>query len=78
MNRTLTISDALYTRLEAAAQKRGLGSIEQLLEALLSSEDELCHRQEAVRRIDELRERLFAKYGEMADSVELIRDDRAR
>lgn len=36
------------------------------------------NRKDVVRRIDELRERLFAKYGEMLDSVELIREDRAR
>ena len=38
----------------------------------------LSHRQEIVQRIDAVWERLFAKYGEMSDSVELIREDRAR
>lgn len=38
----------------------------------------LSRRQEVVQRIDALWERLFAKYGEMPDSVELIREDRAR
>ena len=38
----------------------------------------LAHRQEVVQRIDAGWERLFAKYGEMSDSVELIREDRAR
>jgi hypothetical protein len=34
MSQTLTISDALYSRLEAAARKRGLTNVEQLLETL--------------------------------------------
>ena len=34
-------------------------------------------RLDAVTRIDGLRERLFAKYGEMPDSTDLIREDRA-
>ena len=76
MSCTLTISDGLYARLEAVARKRGFSSVEELLEALHLGEDELRQRQEAVRQIDELRERLFAKYGEMPDSVALIRDDR--
>jgi hypothetical protein len=38
----------------------------------------LSRRQEVVQRVDALRERLFTKYGEMSDSVELIRKDRAR
>lgn len=36
----------------------------------------LSRRREAVRRIDALREQLFAKYGEMPDSVELLREIR--
>ena len=35
-------------------------------------------RKDAVRRIDELRERIFEKHGEMPDSVALINEDRAR
>lgn len=41
-------------------------------------EKNLSHRQDVVQRIDALWERLLAKYGEMPDSVELIREDRAR
>jgi hypothetical protein len=78
MSRTLTIPDALYARLEAAARARGLSSVEQLLEQWPFSNDELQPRQDVVRQIDALRERLFAKYGEMPDSVDLIRDDRTR
>ncbi len=35
-------------------------------------------RNEAVQQINALRERLFDVYGEMPDSTDLIRDDRAR
>jgi hypothetical protein len=76
MNRTLTISEALYARLDAAARARGLGSIEQLLEQWQGREDELFRRQEAVQQIDALRERLRVTYGEMPDSAELVREDR--
>jgi t-SNARE complex subunit (syntaxin) len=82
MSQILTISDTLYTRLEAAARVRGLSSIEELIDQLIemwqARTDELRRRQEVVRRIDALRERLFATYGEMPDSVELIRADRER
>lgn len=82
MSQTLTISDALYTQLQATARARGLDSLEELIRQLVemwqSRVDELRRRQEVVRRIDALRERLFAKYGQMADSVELIRTDRER
>jgi hypothetical protein len=73
MSQTLTISDTLYARLEAKARERGLSNIEQLLEERERNESELLRRQEVVRQIDSLRERLFDKYGEMPDSVELIR-----
>ena len=82
MSQILTISDTLYTRLEATSRARGLSSIEDLIQQLIETwycgADELRHRQEVVHRIDALRERLFATYGEMTDSVELIRADRAR
>lgn len=74
MGRTLTISDSLYTRLEASAQRRGLSNIEQLLEAWQAQEDELRQREAVVCQIEALRERLFAIYGEMPDSVGLIRE----
>lgn len=41
MSQTLTISDALYTRLEAAARRRGLGNVEQLLETIPATDDDL-------------------------------------
>jgi ribbon-helix-helix CopG family protein len=78
MSRTLTLPDELYERLESLARSRGLGSIEELLEQWQSDADELEQRRETVRRIDALREELFARYGEMPDSTPLIREDRDR
>ncbi len=78
MSRTITISDELYAKLEAEAQMRGLSSVEQLLEQLQAPETKSLRRKEVVREIDDLRNRLFAKYGQMPDSVELLREDRAR
>jgi hypothetical protein len=78
MSRTLTISDALYDRLEASAHMHGMTGIEQLLEAWQAREDELLRRQDVVRRIDALREQLFATYGGLPDSVPFIREDRER
>ena len=78
MSKILTISDDLYARLETAARQRGLPKVEDLLEAWQASEAERSQRAQAVERIDALRTRLFATYGEMPDSVELIREDRAR
>jgi hypothetical protein len=78
MSRTLTISDELYAKLEAEARVRGFDSVEQLLEQWQIPETESLRRIDVVREIDDLRNRLFAKYGEMPDSVELLRKDRAR
>jgi predicted CopG family antitoxin len=77
MSRTLTISDELYARLEKEARVRGL-SIERLIEEWGRGEANLLQRKEVVREIDALRERLFSKYGEMPDSADLVREDRAR
>jgi predicted CopG family antitoxin len=77
MSRTLTISDELYARLEKEAQMRGL-SIERLIEEWERNEAELLRRQDVVRGIDGLREHLFSKHGEMPDSTDSIREDRAR
>ncbi len=77
MSRTITISDKLYARLEAEARARGL-NIERLLEEREGGAADLDERQRAVKQIEDLRERLFMKYGEMPDSVELLRADRNR
>ena len=77
MSRTVIVSDDVYESLEAAARRRGLESVEQLLEAW-KPDDDPRGRQAIVNRIDALRERLFVKYGEMADSTMLVREDRER
>ncbi len=78
MSRTITISDELYARLEAEARARGLNSVERLLEERERGNSDVTQRKRVVERIDDLRERLFMKYGEMPDSVELLRADRNR
>ncbi|MBV9470405.1 MAG: hypothetical protein JO316_17535 [Abitibacteriaceae bacterium] len=81
MTRTLTISDNLYNQLESEARRQGFDGIERLLESLksrVSSPVKTLPRDEAVRQINALREQLFNKYGEMQDSVHLVREDRAR
>ncbi len=78
MSKTLVISDDLYERLEYVAHQKGLKSIEKLLESWQAAENDLSKRREIVDRIDVLRSRLFRTYGQMPDSVDLIREDRAR
>jgi hypothetical protein len=78
MSRTLTVSDELYTRLEATARERGLPGVEQLLEAWQAVEEERGRRAQVVQQIDALRARLFATYGEMPDSTPLVHEDRER
>lgn len=77
MSKTLTVSDDVYDRLEREAQVRGL-SVELLIEEWERNESELARRKNVVRGIDSLRERVFSRYGEMPDSSDLIRDNRAR
>ena len=50
MSQTLTISESLLTRLEASARKRGLSSVERLLENWQSGEDELERFQNLAKR----------------------------
>jgi len=78
MSQTLTISDALYHRLENASRQRGLSNIEQLLELWQAREVDLNQRRQAVQHIDSVRARLLAAYGELPDSTALIRADRER
>ena len=78
MSRTLTISDELYSRLQEEARARGFSSVEQLLEQWSASQAEAPLRKEVVRKIDLLRDQLFAKYGQMPDSMDLLRQDRFR
>ena len=78
MSRTLTVSDALYGRLESAAQRHGLATIEDLLELWQARADELSQRRQVVQQTNALRERLLSAYGEMPDSTALLREDRER
>lgn len=78
MAQTLSIPDALHARLQEIADQRGLNSIQELLELWQAQESDLEQRRETVRQIDALRERLYATYGEMPDSADLIRKDRER
>jgi hypothetical protein len=78
MSQILTISDTLYTHLEQAAHERGFTSIEQLLEMWQAFDIERQQRSHIVQRIDQVRERMFTTYGEMRDSVDILREDRAR
>ncbi len=50
MSQTLTISDALYDRLAAAARRQGLSSVEQLLESWQGTEAQLARFQNLVQR----------------------------
>jgi hypothetical protein len=77
VSHTIEISDALYASLEEEMRRRGLSSVEALI-AAWQAENDLHARQAAVERIDALRERLAATYGEMPDSAELTREDRLR
>ncbi len=82
MDQTLTVSDTLYKLLQTTARNGGFDNIEEFIQKLIevwqAHIEEIRRRQETVRRIDALRERLLARYGEMQDSIELIRADRER
>jgi len=82
MYQTLTVSERLYQQLETTARDGGFDNLEEFIQKLIevwqAHIEELRLRQETVRRIDALRERLFRTCGEMEDSVELIRADRER
>ena len=78
MSQILTISDTLYSRLEQIVRERGFADIEQLLETWQTFDAERQRRHQIVQRIDKVRERMFTTYGEMRDSVEGLRQDRAR
>ena len=75
MGRAVDFSEETYTQLEKMAQTLGFENIERLIKEWLW-EAELRRRQELGRRIDEHREEMYAKYGLMPDSTELIRQDR--
>ena len=80
MDRTLTIPGELYEQLERVARSRRLGSVEQLLQEVVEQEQSNGRhsRDEAVRRIDSLREQIQAEHSDLPDVVELIREARER
>ncbi len=75
--RTLIIEDQLFERLDRTARTEGLDGVEQLVVKISKPEPD-DDRRKAVGRIRNLRKRLQTRYGEMPDSTELIREDRAR
>jgi hypothetical protein len=80
-NRTLTIPDDLYDQLEWAARSRHLDGVEQLLRQVAEEErnEHNRRREEAVRRVDALREQIQSELGDnVPDVVELIRQGRER
>ena len=78
MSYTITISDELYMRLQSVMQARGADNLETLLAVWVNGAGQSVTRQTVVQQINELRERLFVKYGTTPDSTELFREDRAR
>ena len=78
MSQSITLSDELLSQLEATARQCGLASIEELIRKWRADDLDCARRAEAVRRITALRNELTAVYGEMPDSVDLIREDRDR
>ena len=78
MSQTITISNAAYKRLQAEAHRRGLDSVEALIEAWDVDDAELQRRREVVEEIKALQQEIYEKYGVQSDSVDLIREDRDR
>ncbi len=82
MYQTLTVSDALFERLQSTARRGGFENVEELIQSLIvvwdSYAEELARRHATARRIHALQERLTVKYGAMQDSVSLIQQDRER
>lgn len=81
MSKTLIVSDETYEKLEALARFRGFQNVEQFLEQdeqLAARQKELARRRENGESIRNFQKQMREKYGEMSDSVELIREDRMR
>lgn len=78
MNHTISLSEPLYAWLQEEAWQRGLNTVEELLESWQAEDREQRQRREVVGRIKAFQQELRAKYGELPDSAELIREDRER
>lgn len=87
MSQILTIPDDLYAQLEEAARRHRV-TIEGLLHTWqikdqgdqdgAARDEELRRRQAAVARLQATRAVLTVRYGEMPDSADLVREDRAQ
>lgn len=77
MSRTITVSDTLYDRLMEQAHSQGMDDLAAWIEATLLN-DNPQKRQQTVENIKSFREEMKLKYGEMPDSVSLVREDRGR
>lgn len=77
MNVTVSIPEEVYDWFQQEAERRGLESVECVIQELQQAEVHRL-RHEAIERIRTLQEEMRAKYGIMEESVELIREDRAR
>ncbi len=82
MSRTLTISGELYARLDAKARRQRVSIEDLLLSWQGQGEDDAAveprRQSDAGARIEATRANLAARYGEMPDSVELVREGRTR
>ena len=81
MSVTLTVSEKTYKNLKELARLRGFQTIEQFLEKdkrLFERRKELEQRRKLGKEIAEIREKIFQEQGLMADSIELVREDRQR
>jgi hypothetical protein len=78
MGHTITIPDDIYDRLDVEARAKGL-SIEQLLRSWPTG-GIASHgaNRDVLARVAALGDELSARYGEMPDSTDLVREDRAR
>ncbi|MGA7729940.1 MAG: hypothetical protein WCD37_01570 [Chloroflexia bacterium] len=77
MGKLIPLDDELYRELEEIAARTGLGGAERVI-VEISEVEGSYRRREAARRIKEVYVYMKAKYGRMENSVELIREDRAR
>ena len=78
MSQTIRIADDLYGRLEESARQRGLETVEQLIEAWQSAEEELLRGPDALRPMDVISGRMFETYRELAESGYWVRQDTDR
>lgn len=77
---TINLPDEVHISLEREADRLGLHNIGRLLEEWLEKawEEELHRREALVSQIMTFHEYMHGKYGVMENSVESIREDRAR